>query len=67
MTKNEKNLKAQLNAAREEIRVDRLEIADLKERIAILTQRLKAAELPTPVCPFPEFDPIDLEKVEAAL
>lgn len=69
MNKRERELKAQLNAAREELRVDRLEIQDLQERVAILTLALKQARPDQPRdCPFPEFNsPIHLDQVEAAI
>lgn len=64
MNRKERELRAQINSLLEERRVDALEIRDLKERVNILTNRIKDVSSPA-VSPWPDF--IDREQVEAAI
>lgn len=68
MTKTEKTLKAQLNAARAEIEDLYLALDELKEREKIYLARISDQNKPARRMTLADFDsPIHLDQVEAAL
>lgn len=68
MTRTEKTLKSQLNAARSEIEDLYLALEEMKEREKIYLARIKDQNQPRRNMTLADFDsPIDLDKVAAAL
>ncbi len=68
MTRTEKTLKSQLNAARSEIEDLYLALEELKEREKIYLARIADQNKPARRMTLADFDsPIDLEQVEAAI